>query len=114
MLWAAGLLVFAAWQLYCYVRFTSTLTRSQSIVAANSEAAVQLAAVKADLAITSKVRLAFNPLLHSPMLIGFFKPIIYLPAASNDNLDWDMVIRHETPYLFLLNPVKKPNLQWRH
>lgn len=98
-LWAAGALLFAAWQLYGYIRFTVVLRRSQSAVAANSEATERLAAVKADLGITSKVALASSPLLQSPMLVGFFNPTIYLPAASIDGLDWDMVIRHELIHL---------------
>ncbi|MHA7964941.1 M56 family metallopeptidase [Paenibacillus sp. CAU 1782] len=99
LLWAAGVLIFSAWQLYCYIRFTSMLKRSQEAVAAHSEAFVQLTLIKADLGIKGKVGLASSPLLQSPMLVGFFKPIIYLPAPSNDGLDWDMVFRHELIHL---------------
>ncbi|MFK4998442.1 M56 family metallopeptidase [Bacillus sp. N9] len=47
----------------------------------------------------SKVRLAYSTAVRSPVLVGLWKPTIYLPIKNSANLDMCMVIRHELVHL---------------
>ncbi|MEK4120553.1 M56 family metallopeptidase [Paenibacillus sp. FSL W8-0919] len=96
-LWALGAIAFAAWQMYCYRRFLMKLEPTRTIAPESSEAAKQLAFVREALGVKSSVRLAYSPIVRSPVLVGLWRPTIYLPIENTVNLD--MVIRHELVHL---------------
>ncbi|WP_341347600.1 M56 family metallopeptidase [Paenibacillus sp. FSL H3-0469] len=98
-IWAAGTVSFAAWQCYAYRRFTRALERTRTLVPEDSRAAILLKSVKEQLGLTSSVRLMYTPAARSPFLAGLWRPVIYLPVQSPDNLDMEMVLRHELVHL---------------
>ncbi|GAB6930823.1 hypothetical protein JCM10914A_48060 [Paenibacillus sp. JCM 10914] len=98
-LWAIGAIGFAVWQLYCYRRFLNELEHTRTIVPKNSEAATQLHVNKEKLGLRSNVKLAYSPIIRSPILVGLWKPTIYLPLENYANIDMGMVIHHELTHL---------------
>jgi len=98
-IWGAGAFVFAIWQAYCYRRFIKKLQQTHSPVPENSEAAKQLTLMKEALGLQSNVQLAHSSALRSPVLVGFWKPVIYLPMENLAHVDMGMVIRHELIHL---------------
>ncbi|WP_194541133.1 M56 family metallopeptidase [Paenibacillus sp. JZ16] len=97
VLWAVGAIAFAAWQMYCYRRFLKKLEHTRTNVPTSSEAAKQLSFIKEALGVKSSVRLAYSSIIRSPVLVGLWKPTIYLPIENTVNVD--MVIRHELIHL---------------
>ncbi|MGG3284485.1 M56 family metallopeptidase [Paenibacillus solani] len=97
ILWAIGAIVFAAWQMYCYRRFLKKLEHTRTTVPISSEAAKQLSFIKEDLGVKSTVRLAYSSIIRSPVLVGLWKPTIYLPIENTINMD--LVIHHELIHL---------------
>jgi len=97
VLWALGAVAFAAWQMYCYRRFLKKLEHSRVTVPISSEVSKQLSFIKEALAVKSSVGLAYSSMIRSPVLVGLWKPTIYLPVENTVNMD--MVIRHELIHL---------------
>lgn len=97
VLWAIGAIAFVAWQMYCYRRFLKKLEHSRVTVPISSEAAKQLSFIKEALGVKSSVGLAHSFIIRSPVLVGLWKPTIYLPIENTVNMD--MVIRHELIHL---------------
>ncbi|QOS78990.1 peptidase M56 [Paenibacillus sp. JNUCC31] len=97
--WAAGAIVFAAWQIYGYHRFLKKLELTRTIVPKNSEVAELLPVVKRTLGLKSEVRLAYSSMIRSPFLIGLWKPTIYLPLENAANVDLTLVLHHELIHL---------------
>ncbi|MHA2854163.1 M56 family metallopeptidase [Paenibacillus lautus] len=97
ILWALGAIAFAAWQMYCYRRFLKKLEHSRVTVPISSEAAKQLSFNKEAIGVKSSVGLAYSSIIRSPVLVGLWKPTIYLPIENTVNMD--MVIRHELIHL---------------
>lgn len=98
-LWALGALVYAAWHLYCYFRFIKQMQKTSVPVPPDSEAFKQLASIKSALGIRSRVRMAYNCEIGSPVLIGFFKPTILMPTGCNSGMDLQMIFHHELIHL---------------
>ncbi|MBP2111210.1 M56 family metallopeptidase [Paenibacillus silagei] len=98
-IWAAGAIIFAAWQGYAYRRFTRVLKRNRTMVPENSEPAKMLRSIKEELGLTCSVKLAYSSVARSPFLAGLWRPSIYLPIQSHANLDMEMVLRHELVHL---------------
>ncbi|MCM3494704.1 M56 family metallopeptidase [Paenibacillus lactis] len=98
-MWGIGALVFAAWQVYCYRTFVGKLQQTRIPVPENSEAARQLTLMKEVLGMRSNVHLAYSSAVRSPVLVGLWKPTIYLPMENTADMDMSMVIRHELTHL---------------
>jgi len=98
-MWGIGALVFAIWQVYCYRTFVGKLQQTRIPVSENSEAVRQLTLMKEVLGIHSNVQLAYSSAVRSPLLIGLWKPTIYLPTENIADMDKGMVIRHELIHL---------------
>lgn len=97
VLWTVGAIAFTAWQMYCYRRFLKKLEHTRTTVPISSEAAKQLSFIKEALGVKSNVGLAYSSIIRSPVLVGLWKPTIYLPIENTVNMD--MVIRHELIHL---------------
>lgn len=97
-IWGAGALIFAIWQVYCYRKFINKLQQTRKPVPEISEAAQQLTLVKEALGMQSNVQLAYSSAIRSPVLVGLWKPTIYLPMEIA-NVDMGMVIHHELTHL---------------
>lgn len=98
-MWGTGAFAFVLWQVYCYRWFKRKLQQTRSPVSENSEAAKQLTLLKEVLGIQCNVRLAYSSAVRSPVLVGLWKPTIYLPLEKIANVDIGMVIRHELIHL---------------
>lgn len=97
-LWGIGAVAFAGWQMFCYRKFSRQLQHTRTAIPDNNEAVAQLALIKETLGIRTNVRLAYSSAIRSPVLIGLWKPTIYLPVG-HANVDLRMVIRHELIHL---------------
>lgn len=98
-IWGIGAIVFSVWQLYCYRTFSRHLHHhSRTDAPEQKEAVKQLALSKEALDIQTNVQLVYNSAVRSPLLIGLWKPTIYLPV-KNTNVDLRMVIHHELIHL---------------
>lgn len=97
--WAAGFIVFSAWQLYCYCRFTKELHRHSIPVPENSEIHHQLLLMKQELGMKHNVQLVYSSAVRSPALVGLWQPTILLPLESNAHLNISMVLHHELIHL---------------
>lgn len=98
-IWGTGVFAFAIWQVYCYRRFIKKLQQTRSPVPENSEAAKQLTMMKEVLGMQGNVRLAHSSAVRSPILVGLWRPTIYLPMENLANVDMAMVIHHELIHL---------------
>lgn len=98
-IWGTGVFAFAMWQVYCYRRFIKKLQQTRSPVPENSEAAKQLTMMKEVLGMQGNVRLAHSSAVRSPILVGLWRPTIYLPMENLANVDITMVIHHELIHL---------------
>lgn len=97
--WGIGVIGFSAWQMYCYRRFLKELSRTRTPVLSHSEAAIQLPLLKEALGVKGKIALAHSTAVRSPILVGLFKPTIYLPPENTVKMDIKMVIHHELVHL---------------
>ncbi|MFX3647761.1 MAG: M56 family metallopeptidase [Paenibacillus sp.] len=97
--WGIGVIGFSAWQVYCYRRFLNELSRTTMPVLCDSEAAMQLPLIKEALGLKSNITLAHSTIVRSPILVGLFKPTIYLPPENTVKMDIRMVIHHELVHL---------------
>ncbi|WP_339303316.1 M56 family metallopeptidase [Paenibacillus sp. FSL R5-0519] len=97
--WGIGVIGFSAWQMYCYRRFLNELSRTTMPVLCDSEAAMQLPLIKEALGLKSNITLAHSTIVRSPILVGLFKPTIYLPPENTVKMDIKMVIHHELVHL---------------
>ncbi|MCP1183067.1 M56 family metallopeptidase [Paenibacillus sp. 1781tsa1] len=97
--WGIGVIGFSAWQAYCYQRFLNELSRTRTPVLCHSEAAIQLPLIKEALGLKRNITLAHSTLVRSPILVGLFKPTIYLPPENTVKMDIKMVIHHELVHL---------------
>ncbi|WP_254847787.1 MULTISPECIES: M56 family metallopeptidase [Paenibacillus] len=98
-IWGIGVIGFSAWQVYCYRRFLNELSRTRTPVLRHSEAAIQLPLIKEAFGLKSNITLAHSTVVRSPILVGFFKPTIYLPPENTVKMDISMVIHHELVHL---------------
>ncbi|WP_019639213.1 M56 family metallopeptidase [Paenibacillus fonticola] len=98
-IWAIGALGFMAWHMYCYKSFLKKLEHTRTAVPQNSEAGEQLPLIKKALGLKSNVQLAYSSIIRSPVLVGLWKPTIYLPMENLVNLNMDMVLQHELIHL---------------
>jgi len=97
--WGIGVIGFSAWQVYCYRRFLNELSRTRTPVLYDSEAAVHLPLIKEALGLQRNITLAHSTAVRSPILVGLFKPTIYLPPENTVKMDIKMVIHHELVHL---------------
>src|SRR5690606_11846085 len=95
VIWGTGALPFPIWQIYCYRTFIKKLQQTRSPVPENSEAAKQLYFMKGALDMQNNVLLAYSSAIRSPVLVGLWRPIIYLPLENLTNVDISMVLHHE-------------------
>ncbi|WP_020620594.1 M56 family metallopeptidase [Paenibacillus daejeonensis] len=97
--WAVGALSFISWQIYHYRRFVQLLERSHTDVPPSSDASLELAQYKRYLSLKRPVRLAYSELIRTPLLVGLWRPTIYLPRQAAAEMDLGMVLHHELIHL---------------
>ncbi|AXH99752.1 peptidase M56 [Sporosarcina sp. PTS2304] len=99
ILWAMGALTYAIWQTYCYYKFIRKIKETTTPILKDSEVTKKLASLKQLLGINGNVKLAYSPVVKSPVLIGLLRPTILLPMDDKVDMDLGMVIHHELVHL---------------
>lgn len=88
---AAGIIAYNAWR---HKRFLRLVNRWGEAVA-DPQALLLLESLRADMNIQKPVRLMSCSFITSPMMIGFFRPVILMPSVSMDSDELTFVLRHE-------------------
>jgi|GEM_PF-890361 len=99
IVWLAGALVYAIRQLYRYRRFVRTLASHSNPLPPDSEASIALRRAQTAMSMRRRVRLDSSDLLHTPLLIGLWRPTLYLPRELPADMDLEMTMRHELTHL---------------
>ncbi|MBQ7801184.1 MAG: M56 family metallopeptidase [Oscillospiraceae bacterium] len=98
ILWSAIVCGLFMWELFCFLRFRRQCAQAVPVVDHHLAAMAQ--ALAARLGIRGKVRLMVAPWSRSPMLIGFFQPLILLPNTALSSQEMEFILSHElTHYL---------------
>ena len=93
LLWAAGGLGFLGWHLIAYARFRRRIRRWIG-PEADGEVSARFEALRAG-AGARRLALARCPAISSPMVTGFLRPVLLLPAAHFSPQALDAIFRHE-------------------
>ncbi|MEI3605419.1 M56 family metallopeptidase [Pseudogracilibacillus sp. SE30717A] len=99
VIWGMGVVAFAGWQVYSYLRFLKKIQHTCTPVSQYTEIAKQLVLIQGALGIKKNVGLAYSPVIQSPILVGLRKPTIYLPQENSAGVDMSMVLHHELIHL---------------
>lgn len=94
-IWIAGVIIFGVWHVYCYVKFSKEMKRSNRRVIADDMAHQLLNINKENMGIRRNIELVYNDKIASPALIGLFKPTIILPVGEIPIDELGMVLQHE-------------------
>jgi beta-lactamase regulating signal transducer with metallopeptidase domain/uncharacterized membrane protein YkoI len=93
-IWLIGVILTFAFYIWCHKRFTAMVKRwGIDITDPNILSALRQA--KAELNIPRKIRLKECSAITSPMLTGFVKPVILLPATNIHEDDLLLILKHE-------------------
>lgn len=94
LVWLGTALFLLARKLTAYQEFMKYI-RAGSREAGSVELLERLAAAGGEAGVRRPVELWINPMISSPMLIGFFHPCIVLPGGGMPEADFEYVVRHE-------------------
>ncbi len=92
--WGIGAVVILAYNVWRHQRFLRLVNRWGEDVT-DPLALSLLASIQADMNIRKQVRLVSCSFIASPMMVGFFRPVILMPALSMDADELAFVFRHE-------------------
>lgn len=106
VVWAAGMSIFALWYIAVFLRFRKRLShkQTQSVCDELQQIANHCAS---EYGIRQTPILRASPHVQSPVLIGFFKPIIAVPADGLPPADVRMILKHELVHF------KRRDLWWK-
>lgn len=94
ILWAGGAVLSLLWQSVSYLRFRQRLAPWNEKVT-DGRTRELLGKLCTEQGCGAKVMLCRNRLIKSPMMTGFFRPVILLPAVPVSDGDLAIVLRHE-------------------
>ena len=94
-LWVLGMTLFAAWHLLSYFHFRRRIFRWSRPVEEDSPLALALRKAAREMGILEKVLLLWNDQLQSPLMLGFFRPVLVLPRRDYGREELDFILRHE-------------------
>lgn len=94
-IYIAGVIIFGAWHVYCYVKISKEIKSGNLRVGADSKAKQLLNFFKEDMGIRRNIQMVYNNKIASPALIGLFKPMIILPVEEIPADELGMVLQHE-------------------
>lgn len=98
-IWLLGAIVYAAWHVYVYRRFSRELRAHNIPIPEDAETFTLLSACKTTLGIRGQVKLMHNGKVPSPMLVGLLRPVILLPTSNLRAMDLKLVLTHELTHL---------------
>lgn len=94
-IWTIGSLLSIIWYICCYKKFVKQIKNSSLLVPKSHEVYKLFCSCKQELGIEKQIQLAYNYKISTPALVGLWKPTVLLPIKQGDNVDLNMVIRHE-------------------
>lgn len=94
VIWAVGAAIVCGWNIAMYIRF---ITRSHpwNREVLDEEVLELFESLKAEMKIPKRVKLYENRLIKSPMMVGYFRPRVLLPAEALLPGEYEFVLRHE-------------------
>lgn len=95
LLWLIGALVFLLWQTVSYLRFRGLVKRWGLPIREDSAAAAVLRQIEAEFGIGGKIPALVCKEVSSPMMIGFFRPLLILPQEDYTAQGLSYILRHE-------------------
>ncbi|HIW57561.1 MAG TPA: M56 family metallopeptidase [Firmicutes bacterium] len=90
-IWFIGMIVFLFLSFGSYAFFLIQKRRTSVEVKENAV----FEEVKREFGIRRRIRLRNSPSITSPLLVGIFRPVVYLPCRNIDDASLKMVFRHE-------------------
>ncbi|MBU5266708.1 M56 family metallopeptidase [Virgibacillus proomii] len=97
-LWAAGVVVFLVYHVIRNRRFQKMVKR-WSVEMTDQEVFKIFQDLKSEFGVAQKATLKVCPGISSPMLLGFFRPTILLPAYSIPKDKLELILKHELIHL---------------
>lgn len=94
LVWLAGAMLLLTWKIAVYQGFVKNV-RAGCLEVSDVDLLNRLAQCGEQIGVKAPVELYINSCISSPMLIGFFKPCIVLPAADLSDSDFRYTILHE-------------------
>lgn len=94
VIWASGAVIVCGWNIAMYLRFVTRSTPWNREIK-NEEVLSLFEWIKEDMGVSKRVRIFENRLIKSPMMVGFIKPKVLLPAEELLPEEYEFVIRHE-------------------
>ncbi|MCE5196157.1 MAG: M56 family metallopeptidase [Negativicutes bacterium] len=92
--WLAGSVIFLSWQLFSYYSYRKSL-RPWCLEIKNPEILRIYQSVCNELAIKTAIPLLSCKRITSPVVIGFWRPLLLLPDCGLPEVQTEMVLRHE-------------------
>ena len=93
--WLCGVVLFILWQLASYLRFRRQVERWGLPMESDSVTAIVRQQVEAEFDIQRKIPALICRDISSPMMIGFFRPLLLLPQERYNAQDLSYILRHE-------------------
>lgn len=94
-LWILGMVLFGLWHLLSYLHFQRNVFRWSRPVEKESPLAAALGQVSEAMGVGAGIRLLFNNQLQSPLMFGFFRPVLVLPRRDYQREELFFILRHE-------------------
>ena len=94
-LWILGMVLFGLWHLLSYLHFQRNVFRWSRPVEKESPLAAALGQVSEAMGVGAGIRLLFNNQLQSPLMFGFFRPVLVLPRRDYQREELLFILRHE-------------------
>ncbi|MGN0649601.1 MAG: M56 family metallopeptidase, partial [Oscillospiraceae bacterium] len=104
VLWAVGSVLCLFFQVGKYLYFRKTLLSESTPAAAEEELS---GSVRKELFIDAEIPVFRSKGIGSPMLLGFSKPVIFLPLQNYTETELLMIFRHELMHFKRKDPYKK-------
>ncbi len=95
LVWLAGMILFLLWQAVGYLRFRRQVIRWGLPVPKGDMICTVLQQAEAELKINGDVPVLICKEVSSPMMIGFFRPLLILPHGEYNAQDLSYILRHE-------------------
>lgn len=93
-IWLAGFAIFMFYYILRHIEFMKMINRWNDDIK-STQILNSLEELKGDMNITYKINIKMCPCISTPMLIGFYKPIILLPTNNLSDKEISLILRHE-------------------
>lgn len=91
--WLTGIAILTAWQCFCLINFRNSVNRNKYPAGKQLQDIADYCGNKQG--ISKRIQLYVNEFIDTPMLIGFFSPIILLPTENIDPQNARFILMHE-------------------